>query len=335
MAKDIRQNLSASNSEIKSKGEKSKRGKGLVNHHIGGLNLAETLCLLACFSIISQRAASSSQSLGLKNNKIVLPEVSGDIADYTTQVGGVQAETLLLSGIVSKMRNNLLNSDSGLQSASSANVSQLSNIKVTQSEDGESFQLDLGDLDGSIDEYLTNAAIESDATASVSAFEEKDTYKQELDRMQNSADKFLESMQKIFADELETIIAKKKETIPDEGLSDEEVEEVLLAEAEEGGFNAYGLLGLLGLGGGGGGGGGLLSAIGSGAVSRLLSGSAIDAYVSGATVWWDADSDGILDDDEISTTTDTDGSYSLDGVGTRSEERRVGKECRSRWSPYH
>ena len=23
------------------------------------------------------------------------------------------------------------------------------------------------------------------------------------------------------------------------------------------------------------------------------------------------------------------------GVDTRSEERRVGKECRSRWSPYH
>ena len=23
------------------------------------------------------------------------------------------------------------------------------------------------------------------------------------------------------------------------------------------------------------------------------------------------------------------------GVGLRSEERRVGKECRSRWSPYH
>src|SRR3712207_9447316 len=23
------------------------------------------------------------------------------------------------------------------------------------------------------------------------------------------------------------------------------------------------------------------------------------------------------------------------GVGMRSEERRVGKECRSRWSPYH
>src|SRR2546421_12475693 len=24
-----------------------------------------------------------------------------------------------------------------------------------------------------------------------------------------------------------------------------------------------------------------------------------------------------------------------DGAGGRSEERRVGKECRSRWSPYH
>src|SRR3712207_7226534 len=23
------------------------------------------------------------------------------------------------------------------------------------------------------------------------------------------------------------------------------------------------------------------------------------------------------------------------GIGARSEERRVGKECRSRWSPYH
>ena len=27
--------------------------------------------------------------------------------------------------------------------------------------------------------------------------------------------------------------------------------------------------------------------------------------------------------------------YACGGTGTRSEERRVGKECRSRWSPYH
>ena len=27
--------------------------------------------------------------------------------------------------------------------------------------------------------------------------------------------------------------------------------------------------------------------------------------------------------------------YQIDSDGWRSEERRVGKECRSRWSPYH
>ena len=27
--------------------------------------------------------------------------------------------------------------------------------------------------------------------------------------------------------------------------------------------------------------------------------------------------------------------YLRTGMGLRSEERRVGKECRSRWSPYH
>ena len=30
------------------------------------------------------------------------------------------------------------------------------------------------------------------------------------------------------------------------------------------------------------------------------------------------------------------GFFNVKGIGrTRSEERRVGKECRSRWSPYH
>ena len=30
-----------------------------------------------------------------------------------------------------------------------------------------------------------------------------------------------------------------------------------------------------------------------------------------------------------------DRAYRITGFGCRSEERRVGKECRSRWSPYH
>ena len=27
--------------------------------------------------------------------------------------------------------------------------------------------------------------------------------------------------------------------------------------------------------------------------------------------------------------------YAMSVIASRSEERRVGKECRSRWSPYH
>ena len=27
--------------------------------------------------------------------------------------------------------------------------------------------------------------------------------------------------------------------------------------------------------------------------------------------------------------------FEIEKIGPRSEERRVGKECRSRWSPYH
>ena len=38
-------------------------------------------------------------------------------------------------------------------------------------------------------------------------------------------------------------------------------------------------------------------------------------------------------DDAIAEMLNHDGAYVL--VANRSEERRVGKECRSRWSPYH
>ena len=38
---------------------------------------------------------------------------------------------------------------------------------------------------------------------------------------------------------------------------------------------------------------------------------------------------------EIGTTPSKDLYKFFDREGNRSEERRVGKECRSRWSPYH
>ena len=44
----------------------------------------------------------------------------------------------------------------------------------------------------------------------------------------------------------------------------------------------------------------------------------------------------LVDTWEIPTRTENSGELILpDIAASRSEERRVGKECRSRWSPYH
>ena len=52
--------------------------------------------------------------------------------------------------------------------------------------------------------------------------------------------------------------------------------------------------------------------------------------VPGAKVWV------MNGDNKRQVTADDDGRYTLRGIKLlRSEERRVGKECRSRWSPYH
>ena len=40
-------------------------------------------------------------------------------------------------------------------------------------------------------------------------------------------------------------------------------------------------------------------------------------------------------EDTIPESVDVAPAEGLENVGARSEERRVGKECRSRWSPYH
>ena len=46
---------------------------------------------------------------------------------------------------------------------------------------------------------------------------------------------------------------------------------------------------------------------------------------------WKLDQDNVFDTIKFSEIKD----YILPGTFGRSEERRVGKECRSRWSPYH
>ena len=79
--------------------------------------------------------------------------------------------------------------------------------------------------------------------------------------------------------------------------------------ADDGGLGSP-WMGLLGLAGGGGGGGG---GFGGGGGGFGIGGGVIDGYVSGATVFWDINSNFIMDANEAaySTTTGADGSYSL------------------------
>ena len=52
-------------------------------------------------------------------------------------------------------------------------------------------------------------------------------------------------------------------------------------------------------------------------------------------VSWYADRFAVVNRDQDALYLASAGSAEIAAVTTRSEERRVGKECRSRWSPYH
>ena len=51
--------------------------------------------------------------------------------------------------------------------------------------------------------------------------------------------------------------------------------------------------------------------------------------------WSDYNNDGLPDVYIVAGAEDHSAPYNRTNVLYRSEERRVGKECRSRWSPYH
>ena len=283
--------------------------------NLPGLTVADTFGLVACLAILSNRV-SPSQALDIQDKEVKLPKLTKDLAkEILTPVAGMSAETLYLSGLVTNVRSFLLNPQNK-DEVKQQLISKKSKVNLNESENG-SWSLDLNNIDGSITDYLSQASIATSESQIELEIDVEDTYQDALQRMQNAADKFLEKMQQLFAEELEILIAKRGEEkqidLPQTN------EEIVLAEAEEGGFNSYGLLGLLGFGGGGGGGGGLLSAIGSGAASRLISGIGIDGYVSGATVWWDANSDGVLNDGEVYSTTNNDGTFELDGVGSTGQ----------------
>ena len=73
----------------------------------------------------------------------------------------------------------------------------------------------------------------------------------------------------------------------------------------------------------------------SGKVFQEYEGKMFDSDHSGIKVE-DVDGKNIIDTPHIKSSGESDITHiTSKTVGGRSEERRVGKECRSRWSPYH
>ena len=60
-----------------------------------------------------------------------------------------------------------------------------------------------------------------------------------------------------------------------------------------------------------------------------------DSLDDSSQEWQEAVKDALSDFEKMSDDVSINYSWEMTGEVIRSEERRVGKECRSRWSPYH
>ena len=138
-----------------------------------------------------------------------------------------------------------------------------------------------------------------------------------MENLESASQEFLNIMRQLFAEELDSVAERQQQKPAEEDqkeVAKEETEEENEGEMEQEVADDGGLgspwMGLLGLAGGGGGGGG---GFGGGGGGFGIGGGVIDGYVSGATVFWDINSNFIMDANEsaYSTTTGADGSYSL------------------------
>ena len=171
-----------------------------------------------------------------------------------------------------------------------------------------------------LEQYLADAGnpvsateLGVDGSANVSG----KSYIAEMENLESASQEFLNIMRQLFAEELDSVAERQQQKPAEEDQKEvakdetkEEVEGEMEQEvADDGGLGSP-WMGLLGLAGGGGGGGG---GFGGGGGGFGIGGGVIDGYVSGATVFWDINSNFIMDANEsaYSTTTGADGSYNL------------------------
>ena len=223
----------------------------------------------AAFALLIDKSTRASDETFRKifsENK--QPKIDLELEKLVIEVGGTSAEALVFSGLLSDLRKDLIKQadESYAEKYLNRKAAEVVVAETSETTSDDEFEIaDILSLGGSLTIPLAETAESSNETS-----QDSKSYTAQMQKMQDASDEFLEVMRELFAEELETLIAKNQETKEQDNELPENIEIAELDIGSEGGGSYYALLGLLGFGGGGGGGGGLLSAIGSGASCFFL-----------------------------------------------------------------
>ena len=283
------------------------RGGDRVRSTAHGLSKVDAALLGAALVILGERVNSASGDGSLRFLPAGLKPVSADqnFELSLSSLRNANAEVSLLSSLVSSVRKDVSEELSVSKTAQA--VSEAYTSKTQLADDLEQYLADAG-------KPISATELGVDGGANVSG----KSYIAEMENLESASQEFLNIMRQLFAEELDSVAERQQQKPAEEDqkeVAKEETKEETDADMEQEVADDDGLgspwMGLLGLAGGGGGGGGGFGGGGGGGFG--IGGGVIDGYVSGATVFWDINSNFIMDANEAaySTTTGADGSYSL------------------------
>ena len=282
------------------------RGGDRVRSTAHGLSKVDAALLGAALVILGERVSSASGDGSLRALPAGLKSVSADqnFELSLSSLRNANAEVSLLSSLVSSVRKDVSEELSVSKTAQA--VSDAYSSKTKLADDLEQYLADAG-------KPVSATELGVDGSANVSG----KSYIAEMENLESASQEFLNIMRQLFAEELDSVAERQQQKPAEEDQKEvakdetkEEAEGDMEQEvADDDGLGSpwMGLLGLAGAGGGGGGG------FGGGGGGFGIGGGVIDGYVSGATVFWDINSNFVMDANEAaySTTTGADGSYSL------------------------
>ena len=228
-------------------------------------------------------------------------------------LAGFSPEILLIAELGKNLHNNAL-STLGRGNYSHLVISDRDAVDwskdFSQSSSGKDFTR------GKASQELVSTVVQDLMEASSPQLISEKNYTPSVDSMKNAANQLLDVMRTLFTQEIEELQARVDPNDQELEIAQEVATETPGISVASAGFDASSLLGLLGLGGGGGGGGGsvISSVSGSLVSSSSFSGVVIDDYVSGATVFFDADGDLTYTEGELTATTDATGNFTFTGT---------------------